>query len=132
MSIILTILKIIGISILVILGIIILLILLVLFLPVRYKAGGNYMDNHTDIFGKVSWLIGIVSINFRYQNEQPFHIRAKVFWIPVFDNLKKHKRKRNIFVKGKRKNHSFKRRQFLIIWLSKSTLKERSSNQSIQ
>lgn len=86
----------------VILGIIILLILLVMFLPVRYKAGGNYMDNHTDIFGKVSWLIGIVSINFRYQNEQPFHIRAKVFWIPVFDNLKKHKRK---------KKHSRKRKE---------------------
>lgn len=85
----------------VILGIIILLILLVLFLPIRYKASGNYMDNHTDIFGKVSWLIGIVSINFRYQNEQPFHIRAKVFCIPVFDNLKKHKRKKKHFRKRK-------------------------------
>lgn len=93
-SILLTILKIIGISILVILGIIILLVLLVLFVPVRYKAGGSYMDNRADISGKVSWLAGIISITARYQNEQSLHIRAKVFFIPVFDNLRKHKQKK--------------------------------------
>lgn len=92
-SIILTILKIIGIGILVILGIIIFLVLLVLFVPVRYKADGSYTDSHSNIFGKVSWLIGIVSVTVRYQNEQPFHIRAKLFCIPIFDNLKKRKKK---------------------------------------
>lgn len=92
-SIILTILKIIGISILVILGIIVLLALLVLFVPVRYKAGGSYMDNHAKLLGRVSWLIGIVSVSVWYQSGQPFHIRAKLFWIPVFDNLKKRERK---------------------------------------
>lgn len=94
MSIILTILKIIGISILVILGIIILLLLLVLFVPVRYKAEGSYMDNNADVLGKVSWLFGIICVKFQYQGGQPFHIRAKLFYIPVFDNLKKHKRKK--------------------------------------
>lgn len=101
-SIILTILKIIGISILVILGIIVLLVLLVLFVPVRYKAGGAYMDNHADISGKVSWLVGIVSVTVRYQNEQPFHIRAKLFFIPIFDNLKKRKRKQKSSRKRKK------------------------------
>ncbi len=93
-SVILTILKIIGISILVILGIIILLILFVLFVPVRYKAGGNYTDNRADVSAKVHWLIGIVAVTVRYQSGQPFHIRAKLFYIPVFDNLRKHKRKK--------------------------------------
>ena len=51
-SVILTILKIIGIGILVILGIIILLVLFVLFVPVRYKAGGNYADNRADVSAK--------------------------------------------------------------------------------
>lgn len=101
-SIILTILKIIGISILVILGIIVLLVLLVLFVPVRYKAGGNYTDSRADISGKASWLLGIASVTFRYQKEQPFHIRAKLFYIPVFDNLKKRKRKKKVFRKGKK------------------------------
>lgn len=92
-SVILAILRIIGIGILVILGIIIALVLLVLFVPVRYRAGGSYMDSHADILGTVHWLIGIVSVTIRVQNEQPVHIRAKLFYIPVFDNLKKRKRK---------------------------------------
>lgn len=102
MSILLTILKIIGIGILVILGIIILLVLLVLFVPVRYKAGGSYMDSRADVFGKASWLIGMVSVTFCYQNKQPFHIRANVFCIPVFDNLKKRKQKKKKFRKHKK------------------------------
>ena len=94
-SVILTILKIIGIGILVILGIIILLVLFVLFVPVRYKAGGNYADNRADVSAKVHWLIGIAAVTVRYQSGQPFHIRAKLFYIPVFDNLKKHKTKKD-------------------------------------
>lgn len=101
-SVILTILKIIGIGILVILGVIILLILFVLFVPVRYKAGGNYADNRADVSAKVHWLIGIVAVTVRYQSGQPFHIRAKLFYIPVFDNLKKHKTKKNAFRRRKK------------------------------
>lgn len=101
-SVILTILKIIGIGILVILGVIILLILFVLFVPVRYKAGGNYADNRADVSVKVHWLIGIVAVTVRYQSGQPFHIRAKLFYIPVFDNLKKHKTKKNAFRRRKK------------------------------
>lgn len=91
-SIILTILKIIGISLLIILGIVILLILLVLFVPVRYKAGGNYAEGNADVSGKVRWLLGIVSLKIRFQNGQPFHIKAKVLFITIFDNLKKGKK----------------------------------------
>lgn len=89
MSIILTILKIIGISILIILGILILLILLVLFVPLRYKAAGKYVQEGIDVSGKVRWLMGVVSLTVQYKGGQPFHIKAKVFFITVFDNLKK-------------------------------------------
>ncbi|MBD5451448.1 MAG: hypothetical protein HDR25_02290 [Lachnospiraceae bacterium] len=92
MSIILTILKIIGISILIILGILILLILLVLFVPLRYKAAGSYVQEGIDVSGKVRWLMGVVSLTAQYKNGQPFHIKAKVFFITVFDNLKKRKK----------------------------------------
>lgn len=91
-SIILTILKIVGISLLALLGIVILLILLVLFVPVRYKAGGSYAEGNADVSGKVRWLLGIVSVKVRYQNGQPFHIKAKVLFITIFDNLKKGKK----------------------------------------
>ncbi|MDE7266726.1 MAG: hypothetical protein K2N89_04595 [Lachnospiraceae bacterium] len=91
-SIILTILKIIGISLLIILGIVILLILLVLFVPVRYKAGGSYAEGKADVSGKVRWLLGIVSLKIRFQNGQLFHIKAKVLFITIFDNLKKGKK----------------------------------------
>ncbi len=91
-SVILTILKIIGIGILVILGIIILLVLFVLFVPVRYKAGGNYADNRADVSAKVHWLIGIAAVTVRYQSGQPFHIRAKLFYIPVFDAPRRQKK----------------------------------------
>lgn len=91
-SIILTILKIIGISLLIILGIVILLILLVLFVPVRYKAVGSYAEGNADVSGRVRWLLGIVSLKIRFQNGQPFHIKAKVLFITIFDNLKKGKK----------------------------------------
>lgn len=86
----------------VILGIIVLLLLLVLFVPVRYKAGGTYLDSHADLSGKVSWLIGMISVTVRYQNEQPIHIRAKLLFVPIFDNLKKHKRKKKTSRKRKK------------------------------
>jgi len=91
-SIILTILKIIGISILIILGIVILLILLVLFVPLRYQAAGSYVQECASVSGKVRWLMGTASLTVQYKSGQPFHIKAKVFFITVFDNLKKHKK----------------------------------------
>lgn len=93
-AIILTILKIIGISILVILGIIVLLAALVLFMPVRYRAGGSYTANGIDISGRASWLIGIASVTILYRNDKPLSVKARLFGIPVFNNLKEHKRKK--------------------------------------
>lgn len=93
-SIILTILKIIGIILLAILGILLLLIALVLFVPVRYKASGGYTQGSADVSGKVRWFLGFVSLTVRYQSGQPFHIKTKVLFITIFDNLKKTKRQK--------------------------------------
>lgn len=93
-SIILTILKIIGISILVILGIIVLLILLVLFVPVRYRAYGSCTDKEIDVFGRVSWLIGIAAVTVRYKDKQPFRMRVRLFGIPIFDSRRERRHKK--------------------------------------
>lgn len=93
-SIILTILKIIGISILVMLGILVFLILLVLFVPVRYKAYGSRTDKGTDVFGRVSWLLGIAAVTVRYKGEQPLCIKIRLLGIPIFNSRKERKHKR--------------------------------------
>lgn len=99
LSVIITILKILGISVLVILGLIIVLLLLILFVPIRYKANGEYKDKKIDLSGRITWLLHIVSVKLFYNNEKPFHIKVCLFGIPLFDNLKKEalkeKRKKN-------------------------------------
>ena len=88
LTVILTILKWIGITILVILGILIVLLCLVLFVPIRYKADGFYKDSYK-VRAKVSWLLHMVSFSIDYEKEQPFHMKLRIFGIPIFDNLKK-------------------------------------------
>lgn len=88
LAVILAILKWIGITILVILGILIFILCLVLFVPIRYKADGFYKETY-QVRAKVNWLLHIVSVTFHYEKEQPFHMKLRVFGIPVFDNLKK-------------------------------------------
>lgn len=124
-SIILTILKIIGISLLIILGIVILLILLVLFVPVRYRAVGSYAEGNADVSGKVRWLLGVFSLKIRYRNGQPFHIKAKVLFITIFDNLKKGKKPKR---ERKRKHASDEKPQ---IQAASSDEKEHVAEESI-
>ena len=88
LTVVLTILKWIGITILVILGILIFLLCLVLFVPIRYKADGFYKDSYK-VRAKVSWLLHMVSFSIDYGKEQPFHMKLRIFGIPIFDNLKK-------------------------------------------
>lgn len=87
--IILTILKIIGIIILVMLAAVILLMLLVLFWPLRYKSDGKYDEDGVFISGRISWFMGLASINFRYENGKPFSARARLLFFTIFDNLQK-------------------------------------------
>ena len=88
-SLLLTILKIIGITLLVILGIILLVLSLILFVPVRYRAIGNYYDQNTyAVEGRITWLLHVISAKAVYHANQPFRLCLRLFGIPIYDNLK--------------------------------------------
>lgn len=87
-SILLTVLKIIGITILVILGLVLFMLLLVLFVPVRYNGGGSYDDGMFDVRLRASWLLHMVAVRGEYQKEKELHIYLKIFGITIYDNLR--------------------------------------------
>ena len=110
LSVILTILKVIGIILLIILGIIIILLCIILFVPVRYKASGTF-DNDIHANARVTWLLHLVNVSVVYDRlrsppdegaqEEPAenkashlheevngpHITVKVFGKVFYDNL---------------------------------------------
>ncbi len=85
-SVLLIILKIIGITLLVIIGIILLLLLLVLFVPVRYRFKGSY-DEKFLCRGKITWLLHLVSIRIDVEDKVVTTIR--ILGIPLSVFLKK-------------------------------------------
>lgn len=87
-SILLIILKIIGITLLVILGILLLLFLLVLFVPVRYRFKGNYNESFY-CTGKITWLLHFVSIKIEVEKEVVTSIRISGIPLSVFLKKKK-------------------------------------------
>lgn len=91
MSVILTVLRIVGISVLVLLGILMLLTGLIAFVPVRYRARGTYQEGKAAVMGRVTWLLHLVSAKICLEAGQPLHIRVRLLGIPVFDNLRKKK-----------------------------------------
>lgn len=93
LTVVLAILKWLGITILALLGILIFFICLILFVPVRYKADGFYKDYYK-VRAKITWLLHIVSFSLDYEKEQPFHMSFRIFGILIFDNLKKKKVKK--------------------------------------
>jgi len=87
-SVLLILLKILGIILLSLIGIIIVLLLLVLFVPIRYRFKGYYKDEFV-CHGKVTWLLHLVSISINFEKELITSI--KIFGIPlsVFQKKKK-------------------------------------------
>lgn len=84
-SILLTILKVLGLILLILLGILLVLILLVLFVPVRYRITLHRKEEEeAPVTAKVSitWLLHIVSAVFSYPEEA--YIKIKLFFITVF------------------------------------------------
>ena len=80
LSVILTILKIIGIILLVILGLLLTIVLVVLFVPVRYRSEGSFAKTEEgfkdEVFVRVTWLLHIVSITFKLKDKDAdFNIR---------------------------------------------------------
>lgn len=80
LHVILFILKLLGILILILLGLIILAALLVLFVPVRYRGEGSYFEKVKGNM-KISWLLHILSVTVRYDEEVVISVRLFGFRI---------------------------------------------------
>ncbi|WP_097004296.1 DUF2953 domain-containing protein [Lacrimispora amygdalina] len=80
LHIILFILKLLGLLILILSGLILLAVLLVLFVPVRYRGEGSYY-NRVKGNMKISWLLHILSVTVRYENEILIVVRLFGFQI---------------------------------------------------
>ena len=104
--IVLTILKIIGIALLVILGILLVLICLALFVPVRYRAGGTYKDNIINASMSASWLLHIISAKIGYEGKGQPHIKVKLLFFTLFDNLAENKKEKTAKNKSKKGKNS--------------------------
>ena len=76
-TVLLTILKIIGIVLLVLLGIMLFLLAVLLFVPVRYSVKGT-VDNNITAEGKISWLCSILRYDFTFQ-EQELNGEIRIF-----------------------------------------------------
>ncbi|MDO4303977.1 MAG: hypothetical protein Q4D94_08670, partial [Bacillota bacterium] len=89
-SIILNVLKILGIFVLVLLAIALLLILLVLFVPIRYRIAGQKSGADTTALSfrvKVTWLLHILNLQFRYPDAA--YLRVRIFCFTVFRSDKR-------------------------------------------
>lgn len=75
LSVLLLILKILGITVASVLGLVILVLCLVLFVPIRYKGAGFYKDGEYDFEAKVSYLLHIVSVSFDLKREKQLIIK---------------------------------------------------------
>nr|WP_314461084.1 DUF2953 domain-containing protein [uncultured Clostridium sp.] len=80
LHIILFILKLLGLLILILLGLIFLAALLVLFVPVRYRGEGSYYNKVKGNM-KISWLLHILSVTVRYEEEVLIVVR--LFGFPI-------------------------------------------------
>lgn len=93
MTILLTILKVIGIILLVILGILLTIVLLVLFVPVRYRAEGAYQGKF-GAKGRVSWFFHLLSIRFSFDGD--FSYSVKIAGIQFVPKRKKKTAEKNV------------------------------------
>lgn len=91
MSIVLSILQILGIVLLILLGVFILLLLLILFLPISYQVEGNFDDTTQWVKAKVSWLLHLIRARVSYENDLIYG-EARIIWKKItfsYDMTKK-------------------------------------------
>jgi len=86
-TIILTILKIIGIILLVLFGLLVTLICLVLFVPICYRADGSYHDDYS-VQARVTWLLHFVSVRVSLGSNQKLRILVRILGIPLYDTAR--------------------------------------------
>lgn len=95
MSVLLLILKIIGIVLLTVLSLVLLAIVLVLFVPIRYKGSFNKGedDDELNALAVVSWLLSIVRAKVSYDKDKPLYYELRIFGIRILSSNKKKKEK---------------------------------------
>lgn len=108
-SIILLILKIIGMILLVIIGLLLFLLLTVLLVPVRYKLSVTHGEELFRMEGTISWLLHFLHAKISVKDKKP-HIRVQIFGIIVFDNLRVKTAKPKRTKKNKSERMKFKRK----------------------
>jgi Protein of unknown function (DUF2953). len=86
-SIILLILKIIGIILLLLIGLLVAILLIVLLVPIRYCVRAEHGEENLYINAKVNWLLHLLGANISHM-DGILHIRVRVLWFTLFDNLK--------------------------------------------
>lgn len=89
-SLLLSILKILGIILLVLLGIVLLVVLLVLFVPLRYTLEAKRQEESEEAFSvkaKAAWLLHLINVHARYP--QTPYLRARILCFTVFSTDKK-------------------------------------------
>lgn len=116
MTILLSILKILGIILLCILGLLVLLILLLLFYPVSYRISGRTKEGQTALKVHGAWCLFLLRFSFRMeQGEQ--HAAARIFGIKIWEYpavpkvKKKSHPKRKAHLSRKSKKKDFKERE---------------------
>ena len=86
------ILKIIGIILLVILGLILLIILTVLLVPIRYRVVAEHGEDVLHVDARASWLLHLLCAKVTHIGGI-LHIRVRILFFTIFDNLKPKKPK---------------------------------------
>ncbi len=81
----LQILKIIGIILLVILGLILFLLAVILFVPIHYRADGDFTDkgNEYNVHARVNWILHIIRVSYD-KNKETSDATAKVLFFKVY------------------------------------------------
>lgn len=95
LSVVLTILKIIGIVLLCILATVLLIVFMVLFVPIRYKIVLDKSNTEVSSFsvkGKVTYLLHLLNVHFAYPSDDLYYVRISFFRIfPKKEKIRKSK-----------------------------------------
>lgn len=103
LHIILLIFKIIGTILLVIIGLLLFILLTVLLVPIRYKLAAEH-GGAFRMEGKVSWFLHLLNAKVTHI-EGKLHIRVRVLWFQLYDNLRPKQPKLKSNKKRKSKKH---------------------------
>lgn len=100
LSVLLTILKIIGIVLLAIIGFVLLLVLTVLLVPLRYRASGH-KEEGMELNATVGWLLHLLHVDISFDGKD-LSLKVKVFGVTVYPKKEKPKKSKK---KRKKKSH---------------------------